>query len=353
MIPEHSTVSPALQLGLVAGLAFILSFGLTPLVRLVGRKVDLIDRPNPRSAHLEPVPRSGGYAILLAIVVIVVVFFNPGEPQLRAIILGGLIMGVAGGVDDLIGLSQLWKFLAQISAGGLAILGGSLAILHVKVPLTTNLTVSAIPAFLLTLLWIASYTNAFNFMDGVNGIAAGHAIVAGATLGVLSFRAGDFSGCVLATAISAAAAGFLPWNFPVSSIFMGDLGSGTLGFLLACLVVRYGIFSEGDLLPAAIVLLPFLMDTGVTLARRILRGEPFLRPHRSHFYQRLHRLGWSHARVTVVWSSMAIVCGGLALRWSSTSEAIRPLVLGVALAMIVGVFLAIERAERRRMHTAT
>jgi UDP-N-acetylmuramyl pentapeptide phosphotransferase/UDP-N-acetylglucosamine-1-phosphate transferase len=183
-------------------------------------------------------------------------------------------------------------------------------------------------------------------MDGINGIAAIEAIISGMTLMALSARSGDLEGAVVAATLAAASAGFLPWNFPKASVFMGDVASGTLGYIFAALCLRYSA-RGGSFVAAALPLTPFVFDTSVTLVRRIVKREPFWRPHRSHYYQRLTSLGWTQTAVSLAWAGLALVSSVVALqfekwRWSRS-------VCAVVVLIIVhgGVAVAIAREERR------
>jgi UDP-GlcNAc:undecaprenyl-phosphate/decaprenyl-phosphate GlcNAc-1-phosphate transferase len=185
-------------------------------------------------------------------------------------------------------------------------------------------------------------TNAFNFMDGLNGIASAQAIVAGVVLAALLSRHGDTAGAALAVAVAAAALGFLPWNLPSGSIFMGDIGSASLGLVLAVLVLRAS--SAGtSFIAAALVLAPFLADTGCTLLRRIRRRERLTVAHRNHYYQRLNQSGWSHASVTAVWSGLAVVSATAGFLLDLVSPALQLGVLLVLGLLYLSLFAMIDR----------
>jgi UDP-N-acetylmuramyl pentapeptide phosphotransferase/UDP-N-acetylglucosamine-1-phosphate transferase len=214
---------------------------------------------------------------------------------------------------------------------------------------THSPSLRSLPVWLLgaaAILWITWVINAYNFMDGINGIASTQAIVCGVTLGLLFARVSDVAGQVLALSLAGAALGFLPWNFPSASIFMGDVGAYMFGFFFSALALRAG--AEQMLIPAALPLLPFLADATVTLVRRIAKREAFFRAHRSHYYQRLNILGWSHARVTSVWTVLAVACSVVALSYDSLSGASRGVAVVALLALHACVVLSIMVAERAR-----
>ena len=161
----------------------------------------------------------------------------------------------------------------------------------------------------------AGYANAFNFMDGINGIAAGQAVVTGigtALLGGLALEGFPNAPVLLSLVVAGAAAGFLPHNFPKARMFMGDVGSAPLGFLLAALAVWLAKIAGWWLIvPIALLHANFVLDTGITLGRRIFRGERWYEAHREHFYQRLVRTGKGHTLVTLLEMGLQCVVLGL------------------------------------------
>lgn len=278
-------------------IAISVSFALTPVFRTLGRRLGLLDHPNERSSHVTPTPRNGGKAILLGIIAAAIAGSLFVEPLLLRIAAGVALLAVTGLVDDARPLSPLLKLALQVVAAVLVVAGIGF---H---PLLLMLSV----------IWITGVTNAFNFMDGLNGIASLEAIVCGLTMGWLLLAAGDVMGSALCFAAAGGAAGFYPWNV-TGSIFMGDVGSLPLGFLFGAMVVRCAE-SGVDPIRAALPLLPFVLDTGVTLVRRAIRRERVFRAHRIHYYQRLTTVGWSHAAVSSLWALLAAAGAAMALLW--------------------------------------
>jgi UDP-N-acetylmuramyl pentapeptide phosphotransferase/UDP-N-acetylglucosamine-1-phosphate transferase len=182
----------------------------------------------------------------------------------------------------------------------------------------------------------------------VNGIASLEAMICGATMGVLLLRAGDGTGAALSFAAAGAAAGFFPWNAFTGSIFMGDVGSLPLGFLFAAIALRGAQKGIAPWLMAA-PLLPFLLDTGITLVRRAARRERIFQAHRTHFYQQLTDLGWSHLGVTLLWGGLAGAASVIAVNWSALG-AWRIAAYAAIAALHVGVFawIALTLQRRRR-----
>lgn len=279
--------------------SYVLGFPVAGLLFRFG----VIDRPNARSSHARPTIRGGGIAILVTLGLAgTKLVFENGGGVLPALLLGALVLAVVSFLDDLRSVPPLLRFGCHAAAAVtvLVILNGPSAILGAGIGYPWDL-----PQWLwlaVLFLWLAGHTNAFNFMDGINGIAAGQAMVTGLGMALL---AGTETGCwdsvpvLFSLALAGAAAGFLPHNFPRARMFMGDVGSAPLGYLLAALVCWLGLADNGRLLiPLALLHANFVLDTGITLVRRMWRGERWYAAHREHFYQRLVASGKSHKFVT-------------------------------------------------------
>lgn len=329
---------------MAAAIALVTAFAVTPVVRTVGRRLGVLDVPGDRSSHSVPTPRAGGIAILTGAAVAAAWTIGPVPPWARALVWGIAIIATIGIVDDLVRVRASVKLAAQIAAAGILVFVGG-AVLRLTVVAGVTAREPWIVAAAVAILWLVGVSNAFNFMDGIDGIAACEALVCGVTQAILASRAGQADLAMIALALAAASLGFLPWNFPRASIFMGDVGSATLGFSFAAIAVL-SMARGGSFVAAALPLFPFLFDTSVTLVARILRGEALMSPHRSHFYQQLVRSGWSHASVTMLWTALAVGSSAIALAWSGLEVVERTL----AVAVLVGVHAAAAMLilQRRR-----
>lgn len=320
---------------LAVAVSFLFSLLLTPLARRFGHGVRLIDVPNERSSHTVPTPRTGGIAIVVGVIAGVasagILLSNPAS----VLLLGAVTLGALCLYDDRRTLPHHFRLVTQIIIAILAVSATNLAIREIELPFTgtISLGLGAIP---IAVFWIVGVTNAYNFMDGINGIASLEAVICAATLGLLLAAGGDSTGALLAVAIAGAAAGFLPWNLR-GSIFMGDVGSAALGFLLSLLVLRTSRVAPA--VAAALPLVPFLFDAGVTIVIRALRGERwFSTPHRSHFYQRLVRSGLSHVTVSLIYATLALFCSALALAYPQLTDQQRA--LGILLVILIHTTVA-------------
>lgn len=323
--------------------SLIVALAVTPLLRAFSARLGLLDVPNVRSSHVLPTPRGGGIAILAGIAAAVLAWKALQDRALMACLLGASVIAILGLIDD-VRNSRAWpKFVIHIAVAAAAVLIGGLTTYVIALPFV------AVPLGLLALpfsiLWIVGWINAYNFMDGVNGIAGLQALIAGVAMAALFWRHGDVGGAVVAIALAGGAAGFLPWNFPKARIFMGDVGSATLGFLFAVLVLR--ATPRVGIIAATLPLFPFLFDSSVTVVRRALRGERFFStPHRSHFYQRLMELTGSHSAVTLTWGGLAVVSSIGGLAYVRANEGARLGIVALIIALHVAVAAAVTWREK-------
>ncbi len=321
----------------------------TGLVGIVARR-RLVDVPNERSSHTVPTPRSGGIAITAAIVAALLV----GRPfgwVSWSIATFSTVACLLGLRDDVSALRPRTKMALLLVAAALAAMPEQVKC-AAAVPFVGDVHLSLL-VWPLTLFWLAGYANAFNFMDGLNGMASLTAFVSAtffcfASMGDQFGRHGDDSLGEVAAVTSIAALGFLPWNFPKARIFMGDAGSLPLGLLLAWCAVRAN--ATGALpFPASVLLLgPFLFDVTFTLVRRAIEGKTIGAAHREHLYQRLSRVWGSHAKVSLLYAGFSVVTGSLALAYAGLSDTGRLLSLVLPLAAMLGFASFVLRAERKK-----
>jgi len=265
---------------------------LIPLLRRTA-----VDVPNGRSSHSVPTPRGGGAPIAVGLVAAALLIHGTAAVMFAIAVAAFAAIGFA---DDL-GSLPAGRRLAMQGVASLAIA----VVLVTRTGLPPVLIAAAVIVFA---VWLIGFVNAFNFMDGVNGISAGHALIGGAYYACLGWWRPDALLAVAGAAVAAGALAFLPWNAVHARVFLGDAGSYGLGvalaLLAACAVIRH-IPLEAALAPLAV----YLADTGWTLQRRIRAGERIFEAHRTHTYQKLCDVGWSHQRVTLATGAVtAAVC---------------------------------------------
>lgn len=273
---------------------------LTGLLIPALRRPPFLDVPNDRSSHAHPIPRSGGLAVMAAIAIAVAVTARSSE---WGVTVPALALGLVGLADDLRSLPPSVRLIAQATVG----VGTCVVIMA-----TARVEPSALGFVVLGSLGVVAYVNAFNFMDGVNGISALTSVVAGGWF-VWVGHVHDIDSLVATgAALAGAMVGFLPWNLR-SRVFLGDVGSYGIGALIAGMAVL--AWSRGvPGLWATAPLLIYLADTGWTLIRRARIGANLTQAHRDHVYQRLVRSGWSHA-AAALWTAIttATICAVTAL----------------------------------------
>lgn len=283
---------------LIALAAFATSCLLALQVRKMALSYGLLDVPNERSSHRQPMPRGGGLAIAVATVLAVISLYACGlvsKALVLCLVVGGSAVAIVGFLDDRRSLPAIVRLSVHIGAAlwALAILGGLPAL-----RLGDRLTTSGTFGNVLGLAGIVWSINLFNFMDGIDGIAAGEAVFvawAGALLSIVAGAGAEASGAAIV--VGAAALGFLVWNWAPARLFMGDAGSGYLGYVLAVIAIASARDNPTALLSWLILGGAFFTDATVTLLHRLLRGERVFEAHRSHAYQRLARRWDSHSRV--------------------------------------------------------
>jgi UDP-GlcNAc:undecaprenyl-phosphate GlcNAc-1-phosphate transferase len=307
-----------------AGLVTLLTL---PLWRTWCRRYNLVDDPGHRKIHDQPIPLAGGLAILTGLLLSLCGAFvalklnlagaEVGDKlsygferrfgQLAAIVGGAIGMTLLGALDDRHELRPSWKFAGQVFVAALVAASGIRITLFVPNPVFS---------YVVTVLWILTVINAFNFMDNMNGLCAGLAGLAALVVGFAAARHGHYLVAALAFLVVGAALGFLPFNYPRASTFLGDAGSHLLGFLLAVLTVLPHFYSEKHpntlavISPLLILFVP-LADLVWVVLLRWRMGRPFYIGDTNHLSHRLVRLGLTQAQaVAVIWA-MAAAMGSL------------------------------------------
>lgn len=266
----------------------------TPMVVAGAHRWALIDEPNHRSSHASPTPRGGGLAVAIAAVVGLTAFERSSDVVGLAV--GAVVVGVVGLADDRFGLPPVPRLIAQFIvpiAIGLVVIDRTGPRLVLAI---------AVAAFV-----IAAYINAFNFMDGINGISGSQGAVAGAFLAAIGSHIDAPPITAAGLAVCGASLGFLPFNAVKPRIFLGDVGSYFLGFWLAGLALLTVDAGVSPVVVAGPFLLYFL-DTSTVIVRRARRGERLTEAHREHAYQRLTQAGWSHLAVASLCAAVSGVC---------------------------------------------
>ena len=326
--------------------SFAFTFATTPLVRRFAFKIGAIDIPKDnRRMHKKPTPRIGGLAIIFGFTVATLCFAQPSR-QLYGTLAGAAIIAVMGVIDDCKNLPAKLKFVIQIIAALVVVFAGD-----IKIDVFTNPNFLSdnpywvLPEWLsvtLTVIWIVFITNAVNFLDGLDGLAAGVSAIMSISLVFISIRVGEYSIAILGIALMGSCFGFLPFNFNPAKIFMGDTGSTFLGFMLATLSIQ-GVFKSYAVISFAVPLLILglpLFDALFAMIRRILRGQSPMTADRGHLHHRLVDMGFSQKQTVFILYAISGVLGitAVLLAESGVLRALL-LVICVLILLLIGSML--------------
>ncbi len=329
---------------------------LTLLVRRYALARRILDVPGARSSHTVPTPRGGGLAIVVVVLAGVLIV---GALSRSASRLGlAAYVGAAGAIalvswlDDRHSLPALLRLGVHVACAALAVWAfGSWE--AIQFPWIGTLDLPGWLSTLVGILWLVGLPNAYNFMDGIDGIAGSQGMVSGLAFAAFGLLRGTY-GLPPETGVlvSAASIGFLALNWPPARIFMGDVGSAFLGFTFGVLGL---VTARGDArmpLAAVLALAPFLFDAGVTFVRRLLAGERVLEAHRSHYYQRLVIAGHSHRSVTLVYAVLAVLCAAAGLTWLLKGDPYGGTAALGAVAVLCGLASYVRHEEQSVARTA-
>jgi UDP-N-acetylmuramyl pentapeptide phosphotransferase/UDP-N-acetylglucosamine-1-phosphate transferase len=324
-----------------AAVSWVLTF---PAIRILAG-MRALDVPNNRSSHVAPVPRGGGIVIVLIFASVLIYFGFLFDKRILLLALGVVLVAVVSFIDDLISLSAWARLLAHFIAA-------FCALYWVSKQGPAPFGIPSLLAAVFAVVWIVSYINIFNFMDGINGLAVGQLIISSAGIAAVAHCEGlpwSHPAVILSIVLGGSALGFLPHNFPVARVFLGDVGSATFGLILASLTL-WVCYAAGWslLLPLMTLHINFILDAAITLVRRFLRGERIQDAHNEHFYQRLVRSGRPHYFVTSC--EMLIQCAIVGLLILTLPMGVAPVLAVTIIAIFVwaAFFRFSESAFRAR-----
>lgn len=284
------------------------AWGLTALVRRYALRRGILDLPNARSSHSLPTPRGGGLAVVVVALTVatMAMIVSPSQGHLLlpvSVMLAAFAL--LGWLDDHYDLSVAGRLAVQLLLATLAVYWLLAGNGHALTGRFILLSVAAV-------LWIVWMANLFNFMDGIDGIAGVETLVLGLVLSLWFASAGDTALAMFCLALAAAALGFLGWNWAPARIFMGDVGSVSLGACFALLALTGVIHYDLPFTAFLVLYGVFIADASLTLLRRLWRREKWWQAHRSHYYQRAVQSGFSHAQVSAVVLCINLLLAGIA-----------------------------------------
>jgi UDP-N-acetylmuramyl pentapeptide phosphotransferase/UDP-N-acetylglucosamine-1-phosphate transferase len=279
------------QITIFLTILFILSYLLTWITRSIALRKKILDIPNERSSHLIPTPRGGGIAIVVTwyIGISFLFFSNYLDRELYFALLAGIILAGVSLLDDIISLKPLLRMIFQVLTAIIAFyfLGGLKPVF-----LFNEVSIPSVILYPVAIIGIVWFINLYNFLDGIDGYASIEAITICAAFFLIT-------GNVINALLIASVLGFLIWNWPRAKIFMGDVGSTQLGFIIIVLGIYFHNQEQLSIIWWLVLTSPFWFDATLTLFRRWRNKEKLSQAHRKHIYQRLVQSGYSHLKVDI------------------------------------------------------
>lgn len=273
-------------------------------------RINFLDVPVQRSSHVAPTPKCGGIAVVLAFLVFTIGFYLIYRPdfdiKIHTVLIASLLMSLIGLADDILDVNYKVRLLLQLLLSSIVVLAG-LKLRSLSFPFFGEIIFSETTSFILSVLWLIAFTNAYNFIDGLNGLSAIAAIVTCSFIGYMYHNPISW----LLLGLSFGALSFLKYNFGSKArIFLSDVGSYFIGFFIACSALALPYYQND----AAFLVIPFIFflyifDTFTTVLRRLMHHRNIFEAHRSHLFQLLNLLGWSHTQVSLFYGAVTFFAG--------------------------------------------
>jgi UDP-N-acetylmuramyl pentapeptide phosphotransferase/UDP-N-acetylglucosamine-1-phosphate transferase len=320
----------------------VLSYISVIYIRRLALQHQILALPNERSSHSIPMPRGGGLAIVILVLGTSLWVANQVEVNRSLVYISlGAILALVGWRDDVFSLSPNYRFIVQGLVATISILGlGYFRV--VRIPLLGELDLGAV-GIVITFLWIIGMINAYNFMDGIDGMAGGVAVMAGLGWMILSSNVQNPFVFWVALSIAATSLGFLAHNWPPARIFMGDVASTFLGYSFAVLPLLSADQTGDALTVGTLLMWTVIMDTFVTFLRRLIKGENVFSGHRSHLFQQLVLGGYKHGTISFLYILLTFLAALLSYEWSHGDQ-VAPLLIFLGLPLI-WILLSIHAAR--------
>lgn len=321
---------------------FIITIVLLPLARRFAIRFNLlIDLPNQRSSHSRPIPRCGGIILAGIFFVSMLMFFEWNHSFVFPYLLGALMIFIVGVLDDLLNLRGYQKIIGMVISALLPIIFG------LKLNYLGLINNNVFLLYLLSIIWIYGFINAFNFMDGIDGLVSGVAAIGSIFLFIFATFSGNAFVATTAVIFFAFCLIFIIFNFSPASIFLGDSGSMFLGYNFAMLgiILTNGSHNSVPIYVFLFIFAPIIYDSMVTFVRRGIQGKNVIEAHREHLYQRLVILGMSHRDVSLIYYALALFFGLMGLLFLASGQIVRIGLLIFSLAIMVSFSLLVNRLE--------
>jgi UDP-GlcNAc:undecaprenyl-phosphate GlcNAc-1-phosphate transferase len=352
-------------------IAALITGGLTYSVKILAERLRIFDTPGGRKIHTQSVPRLGGLAIVLAFLLTIIGYVLAGnrldfgsakilifDSKLIGVLIGAVVLLVAGIIDDVAGLKPWIKLFWHVVAATIVVIFG-LSISYIRLPAGLHIELTnwvlhyklfgfsfsfVVWADLLTVFWIVLMINTLNFLDGLDGLASGVAVIAAVSIFFLSLSLGQPAAALLALIFAGSVFGFIPWNFNPAKIFMGDSGSMFLGYLLAILAV----ISGGKVATAFLVLGIPVLDVVWVAFRRLFSGHSPFQADKFHLHHRLLDVGLSQRQAVLTLYLICAIFGAVAI-FSQTAAKVQALIwLLIVMGALAIILIVLEWKKRKR-----
>lgn len=337
--------------------AFVISVVCTPVVRQFAERSGVgVDVPKDnRRMHKKPIPRIGGLAIFLGFIVSVLIFAEI-DVQMRGILIGLVLIVVISLIDDISPLPALLRFGVQIVAALIPVLHG------VRIEFLSNINIFSDMPYLhlnewisiaVTIIWIVAITNSVNFIDGLDGLAVGVSSIASLCMLIIAMMVSEPNVAIIMAALFGACVGFIPYNKNPATIFMGDVGAMSIGYLLATISIQglfkfYAIVSFA--VPFLVLALP-IFDEVFAVVRRLLKGQNPMSPDRGHVHHRLIDMGFNQKQAVAIMYTMSGILGLTAVVLTASGE-IRAMFLVLAFLLVGFIAWRVVRPGKPSEETA-
>lgn len=318
---------------------FVISILLTPLVRKLAFKIGAVSIPkDERRVHTKTMPLIGGLSIYVSFIITLIIKKGPLTHGEVGIIIGASIIALGGFLDDCFDLKPILKLSFQITASIILLIFG-VSIISITYPFSSSITTMNI-GFLsipFTILWVVGITNAMNLIDGLDGLAAGISFISTITIFIIALLQNRIEAQCLTLILGGSILGFLPYNFNPASIFMGDIGSQLLGFLLAAISME-GTIKSATAFAVAVPILALglpIYDTLFAIIRRKINGKPIMQADRGHLHHRLLDMGLTQKQAVIIMYLISAVLGGISIIAMQISTKKAYTLLAVVLTILV------------------
>ncbi len=338
-------------------LAFLISFSITPILRIVGLKIGAyVKKKRPRDIHKKKTPRLGGFSIFLPFFILILVYFPQMNKHILGLLLASSLIMATIIFDDVWELSWQAKLFWQIIAVGIIIafgigikeianpFGGFINLNNINIPV---LKINGIPyhltlwSDLFTLIWIVGLMNVVNFLDGIDGLASGVSVLGFIVLFLLSLKVGQMGTALICIILAGGSLGLLPYNFNPAIIFLGDSGAYFLGFILGVLA----IISGGKVATTLLILgIPILDGIWVVIRRIFKKNSPFL-ADKKHLHHQLLKIGLSQRQIVIFYYLIVASFGFISLSLKSKEKLIALLVLFFLMVLMLMILALIPRKK--------